>query len=434
MKTIKWILTARLPVVALLVCLLPTASSANDLKPGETISRLNVERITDLVSPGIYWTVENGMDMKIVPYQKISPPQFFLDATEKYAAQVSLEDGKYIRNWVAGFAFPDIDPNDPEAAVKVMYNQERGNYYITDDMHVHSADADTGGLTIDSKGDRHYSVERHFIADWIRMLKYEGRLVHEPMPAITDNHDEVLTKRGMYPLIEPFDLRGVGTVLFRYKDTARMDDTWLYIPMIRRVRRMSSAQRSDALFGQDIDQDSYGGFRGNVGEFDWKLLGVKPALASFHGENLPPKVCERDGGLTYCENWEVRPEVYIIEGKPLIPSYAYSKRIIYVDKEIFMVPYADMYDRGEQLWKSVLLSTRYSKKPNPNTDYEYDRERLFVYAFTVIDMQLMHGTRAAIPGMQFPDETGWYLDIGPDAPQSVTEDWWTIAGLLTGTR
>jgi len=30
------------------------------------------------------------------------------------------------------------------------------------------------------------------------------------------------------------------------------------------VRRMSSAQRSDALFGQDADQDSYWGYSGHI--------------------------------------------------------------------------------------------------------------------------------------------------------------------------
>ena len=74
----------------------------------------------------------------------------------------------------------------------------------------------------------------------------------------------VFAKAGFYPLIEPFDLKGVGSVAFRYKDSSRQDDTWLYVPTIRRVRRMSSAQRSDALFGQDIDMDSFGGYAGQI--------------------------------------------------------------------------------------------------------------------------------------------------------------------------
>lgn len=46
----------------------------------------------------------------------------------------------------------------------------------------------------------------------------------------------------------------------------------------------------------------------------------------------------------------------------------------------------------------------------------------------------MHGTRASIPGMAFPDEAGWYIDIGFDEPQSVDQGWFTIAGLLRGGR
>ena len=84
----------------------------------------------------------------------------------------------------------------------------------------------------------------HFIADWSRTLRFQGRIRHPPMPAITDNTDEVFKKEGFYPLIEPFDLKGVGSISYRYLDPSRQDDTWLYVPVIRRVRRMSSAQRS----------------------------------------------------------------------------------------------------------------------------------------------------------------------------------------------
>jgi hypothetical protein len=36
--------------------------------------------------------------------------------------------------------------------------------------------------------------------------------------------------------------------------------------------------------------------------------------------------------------------------------------------------------------------------------------------------------------MQFPDEPGWFIDIGFNDPNSVTEDWWTIASLIAGGR
>ncbi len=159
--------------------------------------------------------------------------------------------------------------------------------------------------------------------DWSRRLRYFGRIHHDPIPQFENNPDATFEKAGFYPLIEPFDLKGVGTVTYRYLDPTRHDNTWLYTPVIRRVRRLSSAQRSDALFGQDIDLDSFGGYAGQIPWFEWKYLGKKPMLGSLHGENLPPVVCEKDGGATYCENWEVRPEVYVIEGSSKLPGYAY---------------------------------------------------------------------------------------------------------------
>jgi hypothetical protein len=344
-----------------------------------------------------------------------------------------LSEDNVVENWVAGRPFPKVDSSDPMAATKLMFNFER-THYFTDDLNVRVPDADTGNFYVDAKGERKYKVERHFIVDWTRRIRFKGRLENEPIHEIADNKDGVFGKQGFYPLIEPFDLKGVGSISFRYLDPARQDDTWLYVPVIRRVRRMSSAQRSDALFGQDIDLDSFGGYAGQVGWFDWKLLGSKPMLASFHGENLPPVVCTKDGGMTYCENWEVRPEVYIIEGTSKVPNYAYSKRVIFMDKEVQFIAYADMYDNAGELWKTVIQSIRTSTKPNPRLDFEYDRERMFVYAFTVLDMQLLHGTRAAIPGMQFPNEVGWFIDIGFDDENSVNEDWFTIAGLLSAGK
>jgi len=401
--------------------------------PGDVITKQNAEKVNGLVAEGVKWAVINGMDMTIVPYQQIPMPKAYLATTEKYAGQVTLGDRNELVNWVAGKPFPVIDNNDPKAPVKIMYNF-LDTHYFTDDLGLHLVDADTGSLYVDAKGNRHYNVERHFVADWLRVLQFQGRIQHDPRPAFTDNPDETFRKSGLYPLIEPFDLKGVGGISFRYIDQVRQDDTWLYLPFLRRVRRLSSAQRSDALFGQDIDVDSYGGYAGQIPWFDWKLLGEKPMLASLHGENLPPVPCSKDGGMTFCENWEMRPNVYVIEGTPKVSNYAYSKRIIFVDKETNFIIYSDLYDQGGELWKVVMQSIRTSKRPNPKVNYEYDEPRMFIYAFSVIDMQLMHGTRAAIPGMAFPDEAGWYIDVGFDAKGAVPEEWYSVANLISSGR
>jgi hypothetical protein len=407
--------------------------AGREIRPGETITKENADDVASLVSPGVLWAVHNGMDMKIVPYERIPIPSEYQKATEKYAGQVTLDANNAVQNWVAGKPFPNVENDDPKAAVKIMYDF-LNTHYFTDDLNLHLVDADTGSLYIDANGNRHYDVERHFVADWLRVLPFSGRLHHEPKPLLANNDDQAFRKSGLYPLIEPFDLKGVGGVSIRYLDVGRHDDTWLYLPSLRRVRRLSSAQRSDALFGQDIDVDSYGGYAGQIPWFEWKLLGEKPMLASLHGTRLPPEPCKLDGGMTFCEQWEKRPGVWIIEGRPKVANYAYSKRIIFVDKETNFIIYSDLYDQNEELWKVVMQSIRTSKRPNPKVAYEYPEPRMFIYAFSVIDMQLMHGTRAAIPGLAFQEEPGWYLDIGFDKPQSSSEDWFKVAGLIEAGR
>lgn len=399
-----------------------------DVQPGDLITKENQDKIKGLVADGVQWCVNRGMEMKIVPYQKIPLPTLYQEATEKYAAQVKLKEDQTLEGYVAGRPFPQIDLEDPTAATKLMYNFER-THYFTDDLALHLFDADTGQLQVDQDGNQRYTVERHFVLDWLRALQFSGRLHIDPKPEIVPNKDAAFRKAGLYPVLEPFDLKGIGGINYRYLDPLRQDDLWLYLPSLRRVRRLSSAQRSEALFGQDIDVDSYGGYAGQIPWFTWKFLGKKPMLASLHGENMPPVPCKSDGGMTFCEAWEKRPEVMIVEGVPKAEAYAFSKRVIYIDHESFFIIYTDLYDRGGELWKTVMQSIRTSTKPNPKVAFSYPEERMFIYAFSVVDMQLEHGTRVAIPGMAFQDEPGWYVDVG--AKHGGEESWFTIAALIS---
>ena len=277
-----------------------------DVQPGEKITFKNADKIVGIAPEGIVWCVRNGMDIDIVPYEKVPIPADYTAATEKYSGQVQLSKDRALVNWVAGKPFPNIDNNDPEAATKIMYNFER-THYFSETLYLNLTDADTGSLHRGADNVPTYAVERHFIPEWLRILRFQGRLKNDPKPEILPNADQVFYKAGLYPLIEPFDLKGVGGVSFRYLDPKKNDDTWLYLPQLRRVRRLSTAQRSDALFGQDIDIDSFGGYAGQIPWFEWKLLGEKPMLASMHGQRLPPEPCKGDGGMTFCEPWEMRP-------------------------------------------------------------------------------------------------------------------------------
>jgi hypothetical protein len=59
---------------------------------------------------------------------------------------------------------------------------------------------------------------------------------------------------------------------------------------------------------------------------------------------------------------------------------------------------------------------------------EYPDEMGFIPAIVMVDMQLEHATRAALPSPRFPGEQGWYFNQGEKS--GVTEDWFTVAALV----
>jgi len=411
--------------LALLMLTAAAVSVRADVEPGMTVNKSNADLVKDLVSPGVMWCINHGMEMKIVPYQKIEWDPAYKEATEKNSGQVKLApDGRSLVNYIAGMPFPNVDANDPQVALKIMWNYEH-KPFVTDDVDLRNFDADTGTV-----GDGPMDVERHFILDHLRTLFYTGRQYVDPKPVLLPNSDGVRAKQSLHPILEPFDLKGVGLTSIRYLDPDRQDDTWLYLPTLRRVRRLSSAQRSDALFGQDTDVDSYGGYAGQIPWFDWKYLGEKTILATMHAEHFPVKYCDGVGEFVYCDNWEKR-DVYVVEGVPKQAQYAYGKRLLFIDKESYYIAYSDISDRAMQLWKVWINEYGFRKQAIPGS-IVYPSDMPFAHSITMVDMQLNHATRAALPSSKYPGEAGWYFNQGEKT--GLTEEFFTIAHLIESSH
>ncbi len=414
-------------IVAMTVLVASTAHA--DVQAGDLITKANADKVKDLVSPGVEWCIQHGMTMKIKAARDVVLPKKYLEATEKFSGQVKLApNGLKIDNYVAGMPFPSIDPNDPQAAVKIMWNYEYRPFFI-DDFREGDFGSYTGPLTYDKP----MSIERALWIGEVRRLYYNGRLYVDPTPTMP-NPEGVRYKESLHPIVSPFDLKGIGLLDFRYIDAARQDDTWLYMPQLRRVRRLSSAQRSDALFGQDADADSFFGYSGHIAWMDWKLLGVKDVLGAVHTENWPLKPCPGGADFIFCDAWEKRP-AYVIEGTSKLPQYAFSKRVIVIDRQGWIALYSDMYDHAGQLWKVWVDMYDYKKQAIDGARFTYEDEMPFYGGGTVVDTQLNHSTYFPHPDPASNDKECIYFNQGPkgtspSAPHGADDSFFTIAHLI----
>jgi hypothetical protein len=406
---------------ALVVALTSAAPARADVSPGDKIDAQNVDKLKDLISPGMEWCIKRGWPITIGETKRIEWPQAYKEATEKYASQAKLTpDGLDVKNYVAGLPFPNIDPKDPQVAYKIMWNYSY-QFLTTDDVDLRNFDADTGSIADHGP----MTVERHFLLDHFRRLFWTGRLYVEPKPE-KPNPNGYRAQQGLYPILEPFDLKGVGALGNRYVDSSKQDDSWLYLPSLRRVRRLSTAQRSDALFGQDTDVDSYYGYAGHIAWMDWKYLGEKDVIGAFHAKNYPVKWHEKVD-WAFDDVWEKR-RVYVVEGVSKLPQYAYSKRVLFIDKEGWVMPFTDIYDRSGELWKIWINDYSFRTSVPGAGAIVYPDEMGFIPAIVMVDMQLEHATRASLPSPRFPGEQGWYFNQGEKA--GVTDDWFTVAALV----
>ena len=102
---------------------------------------------------------------------------------------------------------------------------------------------------------------------------------------------------------------------------------------------------------------------------------------------------------------------------------------IFIDKEAWLIPYSDIYDQSGQLWKIWINSYSFQKRAFEGPDaIEYEDEMPFSAGIVMVDMQLEHATRAALPSHRFGGEQGWYFNQGETG--GVEEDWFTVAALV----
>ena len=158
-------------------------------------------------------------------------------------------------------------------------------------------------------------------------LYYQGTstgtaLAFRPEPQYDANQGDVFRNEKRYvasgPSVDaPFDARGIMLLSYRYKAsfgpkaTTKNDDTWVYVPTLRRVRRISSAQRTDAVAGTDFTFDDLFSFNGIVPQYDWTCLGEMDILAPMRTKVMayPYEKDHNFGpyGLSFADDrWELR--------------------------------------------------------------------------------------------------------------------------------
>lgn len=344
---------------------LTAPSVAEEVPPGTVINAANLDamkdntfegkRIGDMIPERNEWQIrEHGLTIKLKKSEPHPVDPRWAAATKKYAKDVKFDTAtREVSGYKAGMPFPEIDPADPHAGIKVIWNF---NYGVP---HGDIQDfRKFAYLLID--GDS--GLER--TQQWAYIRYYmKSRLGGEPVKG-----DGSIYFKQLLFATYPQDIKGLGTFMFRY-DTGKRDDVWAYIRTVRRIRRLSGGAWMDPIGGTDQLQDDIEIFNAHPTWYPkYNFLGKKWTLVI--ANSVQPTWIEEAGSteekfprvdLTNppywnpLDEWEPR-ECDVVEA--ITPEeHPYSRKVMYFDAMNARPYFSFAYDRKGEFWKSFTFAS-----------------------------------------------------------------------------
>ncbi|MBM3262225.1 MAG: outer membrane lipoprotein-sorting protein [candidate division Zixibacteria bacterium] len=85
-----------------------------------------------------------------------------------------------------------------------------------------------------------------------------------------------MEKRTVLIYESPQNVKGTGFLVYDYPDPKKADDQWLYLPAMRKVRRISAAERGDYFLGTDFTyEDMKNETKVTIEDYTWKTTGTE---------------------------------------------------------------------------------------------------------------------------------------------------------------
>jgi outer membrane lipoprotein-sorting protein len=137
-----------------------------------------------------------------------------------------------------------------------------------------------------------------------------------------DGYDE----RTLIFFASPPEVEGTGFLNWSYMDINKDDDQWLYLPALKKIKRISGSDQEDSFMGTDFTFDDMG-----------------------------DRQVEEDVHTLIREEVFENRQCYVVQSVPKEKDYSYSKKIAWVDKDEWIPHKVEFHDRKARLLKILLF-------------------------------------------------------------------------------
>ena len=340
------------------------------INPGMTLNSDNASAAAAVLPPEILNYVAAG-DVSIPIQETTDLPlrQAFIDATlQNYEGVVVGEEE--LQQYVSGLPFPLLEPQDPQAGLKAVWNLRYRDQGDTSQMWAINALLNASG-----------TVER---SSRFAFMSLYGMHRTDPAKNLAEWESQGVYSKRYSLMLAPSDAEGNQLIGVTYDNDALPQDQWAYDPKSRRTRKIVYNPYVSPEQGVLLIEDR-SGFLGYIADYDWTYLEEKVVLTP--GPIKADKPTWGGKANWYpVDPWELRLAL-VVEGKPKTSHPLYSRRVLYIDVQTTLPLYALTYDHDGNHKRTFLLVPRH-----PDFD-PWDNKEWFaqIAAQVSIDYQLDRG-------------------------------------------
>lgn len=183
---------------------------------------------------------------------------------------------------------------------------------------------DERGIAIAEEADRRNSGFGDFTAELTMVLR--NRHGEENIRELRNRTLEVDGDGDKMLVIfdRPRDVKGTAFLTFSHPTDA--DDQWIYLPALRRVKRIASNNQSRPFMGSEFAYEDFSSQE--VEKYTYRYL--------------------RDEALDGVET-------FVVERDPVDPRSGYTRQVVWYDKDEYRIRRIDYYDRKDELLKTLTV-------------------------------------------------------------------------------
>lgn len=162
----------------------------------------------------------------------------------------------------------------------------------------------------------------------LTIIDNKGRERVRKIAGVSKLYDNGATEKRLIRFLSPADVKGTGLLTFDYEK--KDDDMWLYMPALRKTRRIVTSEKAKNFMGSEF---SYADMTPPIlDDFTYKILG------------------EQEVEGTLC--WEI--EIVPVDDD-IADENGFSKRIVHIAKKDFVIRKAIYYDLDGELHKELAV-------------------------------------------------------------------------------